>query len=289
MRFLMMFFVVTLLCSSAILFTPTVSAHGCAPSTPPPVAGSPAPTPASKGVVLLNEILLNPQSTWNCSESGTDFVSKDTWIELYNPNNQPFNLYAAHAYLDSGPGTTIYYLPFGSAIAAHGLLVVFPRTVGNFAPEAAPTIRLLIASTTIDEVKVPGLAADQSYARLMDGASKWQVASTPTIDASNNTSGVNSTPTSPSTPAGYKRRTSGNGHNNTPFASGTQPVWSKLQLPTPAPVLTTSISSTPLPSSPPVASSSDLPRRIGMTALIVILASALLLCWRAFKTYLKLR
>ena len=285
MRFLMIFLVVTLLCSLAILFTPNVSAHGCASPTPPPTAGSPAQAPASKGVVLLNEILLNPQSTWNCSESGTDFISKDTWVELYNPKNQPLNLYAAHAYLDSGPGTTIYYLPFGSAIAAHGFLVVFPRTVGNFAPEPAPTIRLLIASTTIDEVKVPRLAADQSYARLIDGASKWQDISTPTIDASNNTSGVNSIPTSQSTPAGYKRPTNGNEHNNTPFANGTQPAWSKLQLPTPDTVPTASISSTPLPFSPPASSSSDLPRRIGMTALIVILASALFWCWRAFKTF----
>src|SRR5260370_34889691 len=88
----MKFCVVPLLCSTAFLFTPNVSAHGCAPPSPPPVAGSPAPAPASKGVVLLNEALLNPQSTWNCSESGTYFVSKDTWVELYNPQNQPFNL-----------------------------------------------------------------------------------------------------------------------------------------------------------------------------------------------------
>src|SRR5215469_13696250 len=168
----MMFFVVMLLCSSAILFTPNVSAHGCASPTPPPVAGSPAAAPASKGVVLLNEILLNPQSTWNCSESGTDFISKDTWVELYNPKNQPLNLYAAHAYLDSGPGTTIYYLPFGSAIAAQGFLVVFPRTVGNFAPEPAPTIRLFFFSTTSDQVKFPTLAADPSSDRLTCGASK---------------------------------------------------------------------------------------------------------------------
>ncbi len=283
MRLLMMFFVVTLLCSSAILFTPTVSAHGCAPPSPPPVAGSPAPTPASKGVVLLNEILLNPQSTWNCSESGTYFVSKDTWVELYNPQNQPFNLYVVHAYLDSGPNTTIYYLPFGSAIPAHGFLVVFPRTVGNFAPEPAPTIRLMIASTTIDEVKVPQLAADQSYARLTDGASKWQVSSTPTIDASNNSSAVSSTPTSTSTSAGQKGHTNGNGNNNAPFASGTQPAWSKLQLPTPTSTPTSSISSTPLPSSPPAGIGSDLPRRIAMTVFAVMLAFMLLWCWRLFR------
>jgi hypothetical protein len=201
-----------------------------------------------------------------------------------NPQNQPFNLYVVHAYLDSGPNTTIYYLPFGSAIPAHGFLVVFPRTVGNFAPEPAPTIRLLIASTTIDEVEVPQLAADQSYARPMDGASKWQVSNTPTIDASNNSSAISSTPTSPSTSAGHKGYTSGNGNNDAPFASGTQPAWSKLRLPTPAPFPTSSISSTPLPSSPPAVISSDLPRRIAMTVLAVMLALALFLCWRLFRT-----
>ena len=273
-----MLFVVALLCSTAILTTPTVSAHGCAPPIPPPVAGSPAPTPASKGIVLLNEVLLNPQSTWNCSESGTDYVSKDTWVELYNPQNQPFNLYVVHAYLDSGPNTTIYYLPLGSAIAAHGFLVVFPRSVGNFAPEPAPTIRLVIASTTIDEVKVPPLAIDQSYARITDGASKWQVSSTPTIDASNNSSTVSSTSTS--TPAGYKGPT---GNNNAPFASGTQPAWSKLQLPTPTPFPTSSISSTPLPTAPAAGSGLDLPRRIAMTVLAVMLALMLLWCWRLFR------
>jgi len=259
-----------------------VNAHGCAPPIPPPVAGSPAPTPSSKGIVLLNEILLNPQSTWNCSESGTDFVSKDTWVEVYNPQNQPFNLYVVHAYLDSGPNTTIYYLPFGSAIAAHGFLVVFPRTVANFAPELAPTIRLVIASTIIDEVKVPPLAADQSYARLTDGASKWQVSSTPTIDASNNSSSVSSTPTSTTTSAGYKGHT-GNGHNNVPFASGTQPAWSKLQLPTPTPSPASTISSTPLPAAPAAGIGSDLPRRIAMTVLAVMLALMLLWCWRLFR------
>ena len=278
-----MFFVVALLCTASILFTPNVSAHGCAPPNPPPVAGSPAPAPANKGVVLLNEILLNPQSTWNCSESGTYFVSKDTWIELYNPQNQPLNLYVVHAYLDSGPNTTIYYLPFGSAIAAHGFLVVFPRTVGNFAPEPAPTLRLIIASTTIDEVKVPQLAADQSYARVTDGASKWQVSSTPTIDASNNSSAVSSTPTSTSTSAGYKGHTKGNDNNNAPFASGTQPAWSKLQLPTPTTMPTSSISSTPLPPSLPAGVGSDLPRRIAVTVLAIMLALALLLCWRLFR------
>src|SRR5260370_37029211 len=99
----------------------------------------------------------------------------------------------------------------------------------------------MIASTTIDQVKVPQLAADQSYARLTDGASKWQVSTNPTIDASNNSSTVSSTPTSTSTSAGQKGHTNGNGNNNAPLGSGTQPTCSERRLATLAPPPTDSI------------------------------------------------
>ena len=113
-------FIVALLSNVAVFYVPPVgAAHGCAPSTPPTIPGSPAPAPATQGVVLLNEVLLNPQSRWNCSEPGTTFTDQDAWVELYNPQNQAFNLYAAHAYLDSGPTTNPYYFPFGASIAAH--------------------------------------------------------------------------------------------------------------------------------------------------------------------------
>jgi len=287
-RVLVMLMVGALLCSTAILYTPSASAHGCASPIPPTVAGSPGPAPAKNGVVLLNEILLDPQSTWNCSESGTDFINEDSWIELYNPQNQPFNLYAAHAYLDSGPDTTIYYLPFGAAVAAHGFLVAFPRTVGNFAPAETPTLRLLIAGVTIDQVKVPKLAGDQSYARITDGASKWHVSNNPTIDASNNSPGVSPTPTLTSTSTGFRGNTSTSGRSDSPLIDGTQPVWSKLNLSTPAalPTVSQTLASPPstlLPASSPTGTGLELPWRVALTVVTVLLALALVWCWRSFR------
>jgi hypothetical protein len=42
----------------------TTPAHGCAQPTPPPVSGSPVTPPATPGIVVINEILNNPDSTW---------------------------------------------------------------------------------------------------------------------------------------------------------------------------------------------------------------------------------
>jgi hypothetical protein len=239
-------------------------------------------------MVLLNEVLLDPQSTWNCSETGTDFIKEDSWIELYNPQNLPFNLYLVHAYLDSGPNTTIYYMPFGAVIAAHGFLVVFPRTVGNFAPTATPTLRLLIAGVTIDQVKVPKLAGDQSYARIVDGGSNWHVTNSPTIDASNDSSGASSTPTLTSTSTASRGNTSTNGRSDSPFIDGTQPAWSKLNLSIPAAPPTVSLAtasspSTLLPASSPTSGGIDLPRRVELTVVAMLLALALFWCWRLFR------
>src|SRR5258708_12338098 len=108
----------------------TGSGHGCAPPVPPPTPGSLAP--AKIGLIVINEILLLPHSTWNCSEKGTYFLNSDTWLELYNPQNQAFNLYNSHFAIDSGPTTNSFYFPFGVSIAAHAFLVVFPPPPPNF-------------------------------------------------------------------------------------------------------------------------------------------------------------
>lgn len=293
MRPFAVLFIVALLSNVAVFYVPPVgAAHGCAPSTPPTIPGSPAP--ATQGVVLLNEVLLNPQSRWNCSEPGTTFTDQDAWVELYNPQNQAFNLYAAHAYLDSGPTTNPYYFPFGASIAAHGFLVIFPRIDATFVLTETSTLRLLIAGVTIDQITVPNLAGDQSYARITDGASKWQVTNTPTIDASNNASQPTSTPTSTSTSTGNQGRGGlGNGSTtttNTPVVEGTQPAWAGLQLPTPTAVPTSapnaSVSSPALPVSPSSASDGlDIPRRIGLTLLVIALVLTLLWCWKLFSKW----
>lgn len=267
------------------------SGHGCAPSTPPPVSGSPVPASATPGTVLINEILLVPDSTWNCSESGTFTVTNDTWIELYNPQNQPLDLYAAHTSIDSGPGSNAYYLPFGAAIAAHGYLVLFPRTSSAFVATETATLRLVIAGVTIDQVTVPQLAGDQSYARIPDGANTWQIANAPTVNASNGSPQVNptSTPSPQSTPQSHRGGNNGNGnptgeHGNTPIANGTQPAWPNLQLPaaqstSPVQATTTTLLSSPTPTT---GGGLDVPHRIALTLLLVALALAFLWCWRLF-------
>jgi hypothetical protein len=286
-------FVVALLSSMALIYVPSVgAAHGCAPSTPPTVPGSPASAPATRGVVLINEVLLNPQSRWNCSEPGSAFSAQDAWVELYNPQNQAFNLYAAHAYLDSGPATNPYYFPFGASIAAHGFLVIFPRIDATFVLTETSTLRLLIAGVIIDQITVPNLSGDQAYARITDGASKWQVTNTPTIDASNNSSQPTSIPTLASTSTGNQGRGGqGNGSTttmNTPVVDGTQPAWAGLQLPTPTAVPTSAptagVSSLALPASPSSTSDGlDIARRIGLTLLVIALVLTLLWCWRLLR------
>src|SRR5207244_7174065 len=141
--------------------------------------------PAQPGTLLINEVLTLPHSTWNCSESGTYTPINDAWVELYNPQNQPFDLYSVHSNLDSGPNTNAFYLPFGSAIAAHGYLIVFPRTSEAFLSTEGVILRLIINNVVIDEIIIPSLGADQSYARITNGSTIWQVTSNPTVDASN--------------------------------------------------------------------------------------------------------
>ncbi len=158
--------------------------HGCAQPVPPLMSGSPGPPPATPGIVLINEVLNNPASTWNCSDpAGTSSLSTDTWVELYNPQNQPFNLYEARASLDSGSLDNAFHFPFGAAIAAHGYLVVFPEAYSlSNTSLAGNTIRLLFGGVTIiDLVSLPALARDTSYARIPDGSANWQITTNPTI------------------------------------------------------------------------------------------------------------
>ena len=164
MRNLVAALFVILLCSLTTLPVSAISGpggHGCAWPVPPGIPGSPAPAPAVSGTIVINEVLLVPHSTWNCSETGTYFSTTDAWIELYNIQSQPFNLYAAHAFIDSGPNTNTYSFSFGTAIAGHGYLVVFPRIRSSFASTETATLRLVIANVVVDQISVPSLGPDQ--------------------------------------------------------------------------------------------------------------------------------
>ncbi len=265
----------------------STKSHGCAQPVPPLMSGSPGAPPATPGIVLINEVLNNPASTWNCSEpAGTSSLSTDAWVELYNPQNQPFNLYTAHTGLDAGPNTPTFHFPFGSAIAAHGYLVVFPDNYAGML-NAGNNLRLTIGGTQIDQVSVPALAPDTSYARIPDGSSNWQIITNPTIDASNTSSTqVTSTPV-PTKSSGHNGTGyTGSGNTTPTLVTGKQPGWTKLQLPA------TNSSTTPTTNSPLVASPTtsttsgawDTQRRILLTVLVVALALSLFWCWKLFSS-----
>lgn len=259
--------------------------HGCAPSVPPLLPGTPGLPPTTPGIVLINEVLNNPGSTWNCAEAPKTFsLMTDSWVELYNPQNQPFDLYAAHTSLDSGPNTFTFQFPFGAAIAARAYMVVFPDSYSGML-KAGNNLRLTIAGTEIDQVSIPALTADTSYARIPDGSTNWQIVTKPTINASNMSStGATPTPLSTQGSGNQSNGYSGNSNTTPTIANGNQPGWTKLRLPaTIAPE--TPVANTPLlnlQSSPAPTGAWDGPRRILLTVLVVALALVLFWCWKLF-------
>lgn len=297
-----------LLCSSFLLFHWSISpmfaqsgatGHGCAPNTPPPVSGTPVAPPATPGSVLINEVLSNPKSVWNCSEPAGSFSeSTDSWIELYNPQDQPFNLYTVHAEISLDGGTNWYTLPFGSAIAPGSFLVLFPLESAIVQPSATWDVELAFASANaiIDRASIPALLADQSYARVPDGSATWQPAGQPTIDASNNASAqpVTATPTRTPRPTVTKTsrqpgsaNSSGTG-TTTPINTGTQPAGNQLQLPATGGALTTTPAATSFSpfgqsSSTTTGTGLDAWHLAALLALFLLLCGVLLWCWRLFR------
>ena len=316
MRYLAAVLVMVMLCSILFVRVSPVNAsgptHGCAPAIPPAVAGSAAPVPATPGIIVINEVLLNPATAWNCSDTAGASSPTDSWIERYNPQSQPLNLYSGRALLDTGPGTNPYYFPLGASIVAQGFLVIFPFTRLSFTSSVSLSVRLIVGGAIIDQATIPQLNPDQSYARMPDGSGKWQITATPTIDATNTPGLATPTPTptkSSGTGSGNGTTSSGNGNTSsgntsngssstttssgTKIVSGVQPSWTKIALPVTPTTSTVSYSSasTPTtlsaPTSTPAAQTSDsfdTPRRIIITLLLIALAATLFWCWRLFSS-----
>lgn len=283
--FLSLFFVTSQFLTLGSRASP-VSMHGCAPLIPPSVPGSPLPAPSIPGKLLINEVLSLPGSRWNCSEpQNTYSITSDSWIELYNPQNQPYNLYAAHAIFEIGSSTIPYYLPLGSVIASHGYLVLFASMFSGTLIRA--NVRLLIGGVTIDQVNIPSLPVDQSYARIPNGANMWQITNAPTVDSSNNVPQPGPLPLVSPTVSSPGQGSAGTGYaTSTPTPiPGTQTAWRSLQLPTPVGIQTPVTKPTiaySSSSSSPVNDGWDTPHRILITILVVALASMLFWCWRLF-------
>ncbi|GAC1662093.1 MAG: hypothetical protein NVS9B9_23770 [Ktedonobacteraceae bacterium] len=297
---------VSILLLLILVFTPSfVSAatkHGCASVTPPAVSGTLVQPLPTRGILFINEALLTPHSTWNCSEIGTYTAINDTWIEIYNAKNQPLDLYSVHTSLDGGPNTNPFYLPFGSSIAPYGFLVVFPRLDSNFLATETSTWRLLIGGIPVDEVSIPLVGEDQAYARVPDGSSTWVTTSTPTIDANNMSSVPTSTRTQVAATA-TARTTSGSnkssgssrggiyGNGSSAYigngkqqVDGVQPAWGSLNHPD---AIATSPATSMQPSNGMLQirnNDLDVPHKILLTLLVTALAATLFWCWRLFRT-----
>jgi len=292
-RFLVVLCLVFLVLSVTISHVFATSKHGCAPLTPPAVSGSLAQPPPVQGLLSINEVLPTSRSLWGCSDAGTPPPNTDMWVEIYNPQAQPFDLFSVHTILDSGPNSQPFYFPFGAAIAPHAFLVVFPHSSQLFSNTETPTLRLLIAGVIIDQITVPSLGEDQSFARVPDGGKNWQITSQPTIDASNDTNIPTPTPrphqktikqpTKTSTKGKTSKTTTNNisdGTNQPAVVNGTQPTWTALQLPAPtATPLTQLIPPAPTVVAPPANDTGNIPQKILLTTGAVVLP-LLLLFWR---------
>lgn len=293
-RFLVFFCIMSLFVSHIVISSVlSATKHKCVPATPPPVAGTLAQPAATAHLVFINEVLSNPGSVWNCSEQGTSSSSNNAWIEVYNPQNQAFDLYAVHGSFDAGLNTTPFYFPVGTAIASHGFLVIFPP-LSIFAQSpstpGSSLLRLLINGTLVDQVTLTPLVSDTSYARMPDGGNTWQVTDAPTIDASNVPPISTPTPTRTPKPSSIQTNSlksttqskistiDGITTNTSNQAAGTQPAWNTLSVPT----TTSSVPPTITPdnisnSAPQATDTADLPQKILLTSLAA--ASLVTLLW----------
>src|SRR5437764_1971944 len=251
------------------------------------------PNPPTPGLVVINEILTFPRSQCNCTSPNNDtFNRKNAWVEIYNPQDEPLDLY--HASIDQGPNTDSYILPFGSIIAAHGFLVIFPFWYPqSSAYTQISSVRLLFTpQIVIDQVSIPPLASETSYARIPDGSPNWQVTATPTIASSNQPlTGTGQTGGDTSTHNQKTKQKSTKTHSGSVSSDeastdtsnpGVQPTWSVLHLPSSeSKNLITGNTVLHSTSSSPVSSSTstdsfDLPKRILLTLPIILFFFVLL-------------
>src|SRR5438552_5518332 len=160
----------------------------------PTASGQRSTPPEQAGTVLINEVLLFAKRMWSCpGASSVPSSDNKSWLELYNPQSLSFNLYIAHAAIDGGPNMPAMYFPFGTTIAAHDFLTIFPDTNIIFPGGTPETFirRLLFNGTVIDQITIPAKIGPgqpyegYSYARTPDGASKWVITNSPTIGNSN--------------------------------------------------------------------------------------------------------
>lgn len=140
----------------------------------------------SNSKLLLNEILIDNQNSFQ-----DDYGLHSAWIEIFNKSYGSADLAAYLLKVSSQPGDTVtYFIPKGDI-----LTVVKPRqhalfwadgepnrgtfhTSFKLNPETSNWIGLYDSGKKLmDQVEIPAgsLGANQSYARVSDGAAEWEV------------------------------------------------------------------------------------------------------------------
>lgn len=318
-RLLAIVCLISFVLSVAIISKAQVEAYSntCVSSnTLPTVVGTPIVPAAGQQSVVLNEILPSPRSGWNCAYQNTPGSLQNAWIELYNLLDQPLDLYASRTCIDIGISSNAYQycLALGSVIPPHGFFTFFPypASASYTSPLASQTLRLLVAYSPVDQVNLPPLPNDVSYARTPDGTGKWQPDTNPTINSSNAIIiSTSSTPTrlngrhngkSKATTPGRKKYTRSTGTRNSNTTSqtiastaidengqiqndiGKQAPWHSLQFPSSlaSPSITSTAGDIRSNTTSPPIPTENIPQKVLFSLIGVAGLLSLWLGWRHF-------
>lgn len=134
--------------------------------------------------LLINEVLTDNEANFQ-----DDYGIHSAWIEVFNKSYGSVDLAGCYLKVSNSPGDTLTYtIPKGDV-----LTVVKPRQHALFWADAKPnrgtfhTNFILHAERPnwiglydsgeklLDEIVVPVLGADQSYARVQDASKQWEV------------------------------------------------------------------------------------------------------------------
>lgn len=151
-----------------------------------PIGPTPPPEPTPTPKILINEVQSAP--------SGTDV----DFIELYNAEDHEVNLSGFILQDDKGEAEQ-FIIPAGTKIAAKSLIVFSQvsseQGVGftfGLSSKGDEVHLLDDKKATVDKVTTPNFAdvKGQSWARISNGGSEWQILDTPTKGTDNPTSAV---------------------------------------------------------------------------------------------------
>lgn len=140
------------------------------------------PPPVIPGEVVMNEIF------------AAGVAGNLDWIEIYNPSTQPVDISGYKIYDVGGQGGTKdkKQFPAGTVVAPKAFYVIVTDTIvsGNdgfgLSGTSGETVWLENgAGSVVDVIAFPALTAAQSYGRLPDGGTTWQILSTVTRSAAN--------------------------------------------------------------------------------------------------------